>query len=514
MNEGRRIGCLLVPDLLIQAELRAQPEWVGHPLAVVSGRSDRAEVIAVSAEAARANVRAGQRVSHARAACRGLLVCTASPARERTARQSLLDAALSMSPRAELATPAPPPFAAEAAAFLDAAGVDALFDSERGFASALLARSTAIGLEAVVGIASCRFAAQSLARRLATPGSRASLRTLSPTEETDAIAALPIDLLAPDDALANRLTRFGVHHVRDLLALPHRSLSSRLGPEAVRLAALARGQGTEPPLPTLRPSWLEEASDLDHPIGELEPLTFLLRATLSRLFERLEIRSLRARKLDLVLELEGGGSDARSTTLNAPSLDLRVWLRALTLELQTRPPEAAVIGLSTRTEGQPSRQDQLDLFRPSGPSSVELDRALAELETLCGRESVGAPKLTDSHRPDRFEQSRFEPHQPQKTQPTPRDPAEAANTLAVRALRPPIRAEVHLQAGAPCSIRSALTSGEILHISGPWRTTGEWWSEEGRYALDHYDIQVSDGVIARLCFDWVQRCWRIDAFYD
>jgi len=66
----------------------------------------------------------------------------------------------------------------------------------------------------------------------------------------------------------------------------------------------------------------------------------------------------------------------------------------------------------------------------------------------------------------------------------------------------------------PCSIRSAVTQGQIVTVSGPWRTTGGWWSEEGRYALDHYDIQVSDGVLARLCFDWVDRSWRIDACYD
>lgn len=514
MTSGRRIGCLLVPDLVVQAELRAQPEWVGHPLVIVSDNGQRAEIIAASPEAARSNVRTGQSVAHARAICSGLLVRTASPARERTARQSLLDAALSVAPRAELAEPAPPPFAAEAAAFLDASGIEALFASERGFASALLARAAAIGLDAVAGIASSRFAAHSLARRLSTPGNKTTLHTLSPTREAAALASLPIDLLAPEDALASRLTRFGIHRIRDLLALPRSSLASHLGPEAVRLAARARGEEAEPPLPEPRSSWLEEASDLEHPIGELEPLTFVLRGMLSRLFERLDIRGLGARKLDLLLELEGRRRDARSTALGAPSLDLRVWLRTLTLELQTRPPAAAVVGLSIRTEGQPRRQDQLDLFRPPGPGSVELDRTLAELETLCGRERIGAPRLADNHRPDRSEHGPFEPA---RAGSAALDPSERKNEtcpLAVRALRPPVRAEVRLEANTPCSIRSAVTSGRIVTISGPWRTTGGWWSEQDRYALDHYDVQVSDGVIARLCFDWVERSWRVDAFYD
>ena len=135
MTTGRRVACLLVPDLVVQAELRAYPELSGHPFVVASGDDGRAEVIAASRQAVAANVHPGHSVAHARAACSGLIVRTASPARERTARQSLLDAALSLSPRAELGERSAPPFAAEAAAFLDASGIGTLFESERSFST-------------------------------------------------------------------------------------------------------------------------------------------------------------------------------------------------------------------------------------------------------------------------------------------------------------------------------------------------------------------------------------------
>lgn len=78
-----------------------------------------------------------------------------------------------------------------------------------------------------------------------------------------------------------------------------------------------------------------------------------------------------------------------------------------------------------------------------------------------------------------------------------------------------MRAEVRLCVDRhPTSLRSAVANGRILHAAGPWRTTGRWWSEEERFALDHYDVQVSDGTILRLCFDWVSRDWQIDAIYD
>ena len=108
MTASRRVACLLVPDLVVQAELRAHPELHGHAFVVAAGDEGRSEVISASALAASANIRPGQSVAHARAACSGLIVRTASPARERTARQSLLDAALSLSPRAHSRTTRPP----------------------------------------------------------------------------------------------------------------------------------------------------------------------------------------------------------------------------------------------------------------------------------------------------------------------------------------------------------------------------------------------------------------------
>ena len=57
-------------------------------------------------------------------------------------------------------------------------------------------------------------------------------------------------------------------------------------------------------------------------------------------------------------------------------------------------------------------------------------------------------------------------------------------------------------------------NGDVVSAAGPWRITGGWWSLEGRFAFDSYDVQTSDGCIARLRFDHVRRCWQVDAVYD
>jgi protein ImuB len=300
--------------------------------------------------------------------------------------------------------------------------------------------------------------------------------------------------------------------VRDLLRLPRRGLATRLGPEVLRLADMARGKEHEPPLPEARDTCVHEAIDLEYPVDRVEPLLFVLRGLLSRLSERLELRQLACGPIDLQLTLAGGGHNVRSIGIAAPTRDPRVLLRLISLSLEQAPPEAPVESVSLETRGRPLRCDQLDLFRPRGPDPNTLDRTLSELESLCGPGRVGAPQVADDHRPDAFGLKPFEPN----TGVPPALGVRASahdESLAVRVLRPPAAAEVRVSRGVPVCLRSAVSSGDIVHASGPWRTTGRWWSRE-RYALDHFDVQVSDGTVLRLCFDWHARSWRVDGIYD
>jgi len=223
-NDAPRTACLLIPNLPLAAELRAHPELGGKPLAVASGPGPRAEIIATSAEAACRGVLGRASVAHARAVCAELIVRVASPALEIAARAALLDAALSVSPRASEAPRSAGALAAEAAVYLDASGVDALFHSEAGFAAALCARAQRLGLPGNVAIASSRQVAQIAARRLSGLG---ETFLLAPGREAAFLAPLPIDILDPEDAVAEVLTRFGVYTVSDLLALPRRAAPGR-----------------------------------------------------------------------------------------------------------------------------------------------------------------------------------------------------------------------------------------------------------------------------------------------
>jgi len=499
-----------VPDLPLAAVLRAQPEWSGEPLAVASAAGPRAEIVSVSDTAQRRGVRCGQGVAHARAVCGELRVRVMSRALEDAAREALLDAALSFSPRAALLPPAGGVFACEAAALLDASGIASLFHGERGFSAALLDRAQRVGLPAHVAIASTKSVAHVAARRLG-PGPEGRTQVVPPGTEADFLAPLPIDLLDPDDALAETLGRFGVRTLGDLLALPRRELAARLGPGVLALADIARGRSCSLPLPAPAEDRLIEALDLEHPIERLEPLRFALQGLLSRLLARLEVRHLGCSELTLQLDLEGGGCCVRRVGVAAPTRDLRVLLRLVHEALQARALESAVAGVRVQTRGVHLRSDQLDLFRPAGPTPRALSQVLAELTSLCGEARVGVPEVADTHHPDALGLGDFDPR---RINETPFDSTGSTGALALRRLRPPVGAQVRLRGARPDWIRSAVANGRVEGVSGPWRTSGGWWSRSGRFAFEHYDVLTSDGIVARLRFDRLAGCWQIDAVYD
>ena len=506
-----RVGCLLLPDLPLAAELRAHPELAGQPCAVATGRDSRAELISVSPEALRQGVRRGTGASHARMLCSDLQLRVASPTLWQATREALLDAALSCAPRAELAPEASGFFAVEAAVHLDASGSERLFHSEAGLASALCARAEALQLPANVAIAGSRDVSRLVAREL--PRSGGHSRVLGAGEEAAFLAPLPIDLLDAEDSLAQALTRFGVQTLRDLLALPPQSLATRLGPEILEWMERLRGTREETPLASPVDRRLVEAIDLDFALDRLQPLLFVIQGLLSRLLARLEARRLGCGEFSITLDLADGERDIRRIGVAAPTRDLRVLVGLAGRALEAHSLQAPVEALRIETEGSRVGFDQLDLFRPAGPAPALLDETLAALENLCGDQRVGCPAVADTHHPDAFDIRTFRAH---STEPAGevRDAPAAGDQLASRALRPPVPAQVRLRGHRPVWITSPVIQGDVLHCAGPWRTTGGWWAPEERFAFDCYDVQTSDGGVARLRFDHLRGCWQVDALYD
>jgi hypothetical protein len=68
--------------------------------------------------------------------------------------------------------------------------------------------------------------------------------------------------------------------------------------------------------------------------------------------------------------------------------------------------------------------------------------------------------------------------------------------LAVRRLRPPLSVRVTLTGGRPVHLQSDRLTARIVASVGPWRSSGEWWTERP-WIRDEWDAELPDGTLCR-----------------
>jgi protein ImuB len=492
-----RIACLLVPDLPIAASCRADPALAGRPIVLAERDGAHARVVAASAAArARGVVPGGHSVAQARAVAADLVIRPRDPAVEASAARALADVAASLASRLECT--------ADGTVFLDATGAAHLTASERGLASALVARATRVGLEARVGIGPSMI----VARLAALHGD--GCEVVPSGTELGFLAPLPLACLAPAPDVAGTLARWGVHRLGDLARLPVAEIAVRLGAAGVDLARAARGEDTRPLAPSPPPTDVEEAATFEYAIETLEPLLFVLRGLVERAVARLGLDGIGCARIGLVLGLDDRGRDVRTLDLAAPTRDVKTLLGCLRVALESRTLRAAVVSVAVTAMPERVRAAQLGLFVPPGPAPERLATTLARLATLCGPGRVGAPVVVDTHRPGAAEVGAFLPPPSTIAEPAP---PPAPCRLAVRVLRPPRPLEVFSERDVPCFVRGTGLGGRVVAVAGPWRIAAEWWRSLP-CARDYYDLELTDGGLYRCYRETATDSWFVDGMYD
>jgi protein ImuB len=302
----------------------------------------------------------------------------------------------------------------------------------------------------------------------------------------------------------------------------------RLGEAGARLRKLAAGTLDEPFAPRLPDDALEEGTELEYALYELEPLSFILRGLVDRALERLTCRGLGCSGLTVRLKLEPRGFEVREIPLGAPTREAATLLQLVRLELARRPPPAPVVGVALLALPARLRAMQLDFLRPAGPAPERLAATLARLAALVGLENVGVPAPVDTHREEAV--AIFSgtlggfPNPPAMGSGNQRSPTPdaiddgtscraQAPALAFRRFRPPQQLEVLMGREGPAALRSPDTTARILVAAGPYRATGEWWSGDG-FHRDYWDVQASDGAVYRVHQDKRDGRWYLDGYYD
>jgi protein ImuB len=381
----------------------------------------------------------------------------------------------------------------------DVSGLDRLFGLPQDIAAAIVRRSKELGVQASIALAGNPDAAICAARGFT------GVSILPHGDEAKFLAPLMVSLLAPSPELQETLERWGIRNFQELGALPPLGIAERLGPEGLRLRALARGEVERKLLPIPEPLSFEDALELEYPVELLEPLAFLLARLLTGLTTRLATRGLATDELRLRLKREPTGAHERVLRLPVPSLNHKAFLKLLQLDLAENPPAAPVLYIRLEMNPVKPQAAQNGLFLPAAPEPVKLELTLARIKAIVGADRVGSPELIDTHRPDTFRmvpvgQARLAHNKP----PT-------LSYCALRYFRPPRVARVSLDSGKPDYVSAEGVRGKVVELAGPWRTSGDWWTTDP-WQRDEWDVALSDGALYRLSCG--PNGWFVEGSYD
>jgi protein ImuB len=433
---------------------------------------------------------------------------------------------------------------------LDVDGLTRLFGDARTIASEIRRTAADRKLRVRVAIAGSRAAARLLVRQ------RAGLTVIDPGDgpageaEAAAVADIPIDLLLeilpkPDGTTADAervrededrvrtLRRWGLRTLGELAALPPDDVAARLGPAGALWWHLARGEDHEPLVPTLPEERFEQALDLEWPIEGLEPLSFVLGRLLDPLSAHLERRDRGVAVLHVRLRLVDKTTHEQSLQLPTPMRDPKALRTIALLALESNPPAAGIDRVVVAADPTPGRVLQHSLLTRAVPMPDQIATLMARLNALMGEGRCGAPAQPDSWRPGACAVALFAPDTTTRTAApvlaaSAGSSASASPAMALRRFRFPVPARVTVEHGKPVRVatdRRGMAGGRVEQAAGPWRTSGQWWAEEGTgrtggtggivpWDRDEWDVTLSDGATYRVFTERGTRAWFVDGLFD
>jgi len=326
-------------------------------------------------------------------------------------------------------------------------------------------------------------------------------------EEAAILAPLPLYLLGGSPEFAAAMEAWGIRKFGQLAALPPIGIAARLGDEGLDLQRLARGEGDRLLRLLVSPLEFQEEMEAESPVELLEPLMFLLSQMLHTLCGRLRTHSLATNEVYLLLKLERAPEHAVTLNLPVAMLDAKVLLKLLQLDLNSRPPSAAVEKIFVRLTPVLLRSMQHGLFQPASPEPEKLEVTLARIRNLVGAGNVGAPELVDTYRPDSFRMTGLCLAKQQAV-------VTARLRQGLRRFRYPLPAQVSCTAmGHPAKIVSMKAEGQVIGYAGPWRSAGDWWTREA-WDWEEWDVEIGSGLLLRIHRDGRMERWFVDGNYD
>ncbi|HEY4741267.1 MAG TPA: DNA polymerase Y family protein [Candidatus Acidoferrales bacterium] len=219
--------------------------------------------------------------------------------------------------------------------------------------------------------------------------------------------------------------------------------------------------------------------------------------------------------------------------------DSKALLRLWRLHLEAHPPASPIVKITMTAEPAKVRFAQSGLFVPLSPDPEKLEITMARTGHFVGAANIGSPELLDTHRPLSFRVGRFNPLEASlpandfggssvssgvsvriSSGASSEDPVALLPATALRVFRPAMPARVEARANsredtgdktrdnsrdtshattskvhAPARVYFGGVWGDVMTASGPWRTAGDWWTEDP-WNQDEWDLEIEFPVPA------------------
>jgi nucleotidyltransferase/DNA polymerase involved in DNA repair len=201
--------------------------------------------------------------------------------------------------------------------------------------------------------------------------------------------------------------------------------------------------------------------------------------------------------------------------------DSKALLRLWRLHLEAHPPASPIVKITMTAEPAKVRFAQSGLFVPLSPDPEKLEITMARTGHSVGAANIGSPELLDTHRPLSFRVGRFNPLEASLPANDSGESsvssgvslriAESASLLpatALRVFRPAMPAKVEARDNsrdtthetmnkvhAPARVYFGGVWGDVMAASGPWRSSGDWWTEDP-WNQDEWDLEIEFPVPA------------------
>lgn len=384
---------------------------------------------------------------------------------------------------------------------IPAYGMGRLVGTFTDLAEAMVRRAGELSIEVSLAIAGHPDTALLAARNIE------GITIIDAGREVEILGPLPLEVLPTTLDVLDTLQRWGAETLADFAALPPLGVIERLGEEGGRLQALVEGRGTRPLRIARPPEDYTAVMHLDEPLGNSEPLLFVISGMVRDIVRRLASHGLAVSQFLGVLaphhEIRIG--------FPMPVQDPMIILKQVQLDLDAHRPRQAIVSVRVELQPTPPRGVQHGLFTPSSPEPAQLQTLLARLRALAGADSVGSPELLDTHRPDAWRLRQDVLFQAGRVEEAA---VAAAVRLSFRCFRPALEARVAVSdQHRPVRVEARGVRGSVVAAAGPWRTTGEWWADTA-WARDEWDVGLDDGALYRLFREHRTSGWFVEGVYD